>query len=171
MKKELNKKKLLIVSIIILLIIIIIISLLIKKINKTETEVNNVIDTRTEEQKEDEKIKKLKQSSESDRIKTYVGTYFKYIEQGNLEKAYELLYPSFKEKYFPEYEDYEKYIKSKYFPEVMAIQYKEISTQGQYYLVTVNITDLVNPYNKTTYTQNLTLIEQDYNDYYISFVI
>ena len=53
----------------------------------------------------------------------------------------------------------------------MAIQYKEISTQGQYYLVTVNITDLVNPYNKTTYTQNLTLIEQDYNDYYISFVI
>ena len=91
MKKELNKKKLLIVSIIILLIIIIIISLLIKKINKTETEVNNVIDTKTEEQKEDEKIKKLKQSSESDRIKTYVGTYFKYIEQGNLEKVVKCL--------------------------------------------------------------------------------
>lgn len=170
MKKQINKKKIIIVLIIILLLVVIITSILIKKLAKNNENTDKV-DTRTEEQKEDEKINKLKNSTESERIKTYIGTYFKYIEQRNLSAAYELLYPDFKNNYFKTLEDFEKYINNKYYPELMAIDYKTISTQGKYYLVTVDITDMVNPYNKKTYSEDLTILENDYNVFYISFKI
>lgn len=170
MKRKINLKKVIIVLIIILLLIVMVTSTLIKKLTKNE-ENNDKVDTRTEQQKEDDKINKLKNSTESERIKTYLGTYFKYIEKGKLSDAYELLYPEFKNNYFKTLEDFEKYINNKNYPELMAIDYKTISTQGKYYLVTVDITDMINPNNEKIYSEDLTILENDYNVFYISFKI
>ena len=89
--------------------------------------------------KNQELISKLKRADESERIRTYLGIYFKYIENKNYEDAYELLYNDFKQNYFPSLNDYKKYIEKCNYPELLSIDYKSISMQGDYYIVVVKL--------------------------------
>lgn len=167
-----KNKKIIIVLIIILLIVVVIISAILASINKKNKSMDNtnvVIDTRTEEEKEDEKLQKIKKASESERLKIYIGTYFNYIENNELDKAYDLLYPEFKENYFPTLEDYKKYISEKNYPQLLAIDYGLIRTQGKYYIVELSISDFTKSDERDSIEEQLILIENDYNDYYISF--
>ena len=178
-----KKKKILKYLIIGLLIIIVIILNIINNIsakNKTKTpestennmsnSTNKVeLDTRTEEEKNTQLINKLKKASESDRIKTYLGTYFKYIENKNYEKAYDLLYDDFKKNYFPTIDDFEKYIKNINYPELITVNYEDIENQGKYYIVTVGVGDLQSKSRTLNKKEKYVLVENDYNDYYISF--
>ena len=180
--RKINKKKVLIVSIVILSIIIIIILNILNKIkteNKEEifksnntintTDNEDIIDNRTEDEKNQELISKLKRADESERIRTYLGIYFKYIENKNYEDAYELLYNDFKQNYFPSLNDYKKYIEKCNYPELLSIDYKSISMQGDYYIVVVKIGDLLSKSNTIDNEVKFVIKENNYNDVYISF--
>lgn len=164
------------IAIICLLIIISILTAVLKKTNEQnsknldvefdENRTNKNIETNTQES--DKIISKLKTVSESERIRIYLGTYFKYIENKNYDSAYNLLYPKFKENYFPTLKSFEEYIKGLSFPEMLSIEYHDIHMQGEYYIVTVRIGDLLSR-SASQQEKSFILQENGYNDFYISF--
>lgn len=171
-----KKKKTILIIISLLVVLLIILMIWLASAKKTENDKTNsadsnniVLDTRTDEEKKDDLIKKLKRSSESERIRIYLGTYFNYIEDKDYESAYNLLYPDFKNNYFKTLDEFEDYIKEQNFPEIMSISYDDISMQGEYYIVTVKIGDFLTKSSTTARKMNLIVKENDYNDYYISF--
>lgn len=172
-----NNKKIsrvigMVIIVILIIIFIIIVALKNLKIIHLEDNFSSVSSTEelTEEEKEknEKLLKKLKKESESERIQTYLGIYFKYIEEKDYASAYDLLYPKFKENYFPTLEDFEEYLKEQDLPDMLTISYDDIYIQGEYYIVTVKIGDLL---TRAALEQEKTLILQEngYNDYYISF--
>lgn len=167
-----KKQKIILISaIVVLLILLIAIIAISNNLNKSDnTTEQNKIETSNNKIKEDEEfVKKLKKVSESERIRMYLGKYFKYIESKDYDTAYNLLYPDFKANYFPTIEDFKNYLQKEKFPEVPDIQYINIYLRGTYYIVDITITDLINSgYKKTG---NYIVQENDYNDYYISFQI
>ena len=175
-----KKKKIILISIIGTIIIILIMLLTILKLKKQNTNLEKIDNdlnttseqtaTENEEVDEEEKrlISKLKKVSEAERIRIYLGKYFKHIEKKEYDKAYELLYPQFKENYFPTLEDYEKYIAEQQYAEVMTIDYDDIHMQGKYYIVTVKIGDLLSGADIVKKEKTFIVQENGYNDYYIS---
>ena len=128
---------------------------------------NNVALTKkTDEEKKEELISDLKEMNERDRMERYFGEYIDYVESGEYEKAYNLLYPEFKENYFPSIEEYEEYVKEKY-PEVIIVDYDNIERQGQYYVLFIKIPKAGR--GEEIITQNVVVYEKDYAEYYISF--
>lgn len=167
-----KKKKRLLIGIIITIIIILIMILILNSI-KDKEDINNMSNTEIEElQKEEENkelIRKLKKVSESERIRIYLGTYFRHIENKEYEEAYNLLYQEFKNNYFPTIEEFQKYMQEQEYPDMLAIEYEDIEMQGEYYIVNVNITDFLPNSNKELKSITLIVKENDYNNYYISF--
>lgn len=166
-----KQKKLILICLAVLLVVLIIL-IVVKaslggknNVENNETTSNSVVNNKNN----DELIRKLKRVSESERIRIYLGTYFKYLEEKKYEGAYNLLYPEFRNNYFPKLEDFENYIKKQNLPEIFRITYADISMQGQYYLVTVKLGDMNSPSTTTDMTINLIIQENDYNDFYISF--
>ena len=128
---------------------------------------NNVALTKkTDEEKKEELISDLKEMNERDRMERYFGEYIDYVESGEYEKAYNLLYPEFKENYFPSIEEYEEYVKEKY-PEVIIVDYDNIERQGQYYVLFIKIQKAGRA--EEIITQNVVVYEKDYAEYYIAF--
>lgn len=124
---------------------------------------------KTEEEKEEEEIATLKTLGERDRMERYFGKYIGYIEEEEYEKAYNLLYEEFKQNYFKTLDDYVKYIKETY-PEMISVEYTNIERQGQYYVLFVDIVDLMAASgNENKISQNIVIYETDYNEFYISF--
>lgn len=168
-------KKIIFLGIIIVIIIIIIILIILnnKKIDNNKEESNNKnsssVEKTVSKDENEEKIAKLKTKKEAERIKTYLGTYFKYIETKDYNSAYNLLYDEFKESYFPTLEDYEKYIQEQDFPDLLTIDYDSIMTQGELYIVTVRIGNMQARSDTQKVEKKFIVKENDYNDYYISF--
>lgn len=169
MKK--NTKVILIVAISVLIILLLIIIGIRNNIKRQEQQNKNevVVDNRTEEQKSNELVSKLKNVSESERIRIYLGQYFKNIESKKYEEAYNVLYPQYKTNYFPTLESFKKYIEEKKYPDLLAINYNDIYMQGKYYIVEVTITDFLGKNLTFKESEKLIIQENDYNDYYISF--
>lgn len=163
-----NKKLLMSLIIICVLIILMILSILIRENKNINTEKQIVIDEQNKKQEEEELLEELKSVSESERIKIYISKYFKYIENKDYNSAYELLYPDFKNSYFPTIEDYEKYIEEQDYPGLLTIDYNDIYMQGEYYIVTVKIGDMITRSETTKMEKQLIIQENGYNDYYIS---
>lgn len=180
-----NNKKIrnvLVISMAVILAIILVIIMFLKDIknikedNTTEIEQNqsNVIGDQAVNgsdisTKEDEaKIEELKELSEAERIKSYLGTYFKHLENKEYNSAYTLLYSKYKQNYFPTLDDYKKYIDQEKLPDMLAIEYASIYTQGKYYIVKVRIGNML---DRAEVKKEKTYIiqENDYNDYYLSF--
>lgn len=102
-------------------------------------------------------------------MERYFGKYIGYIEEEEYEKAYNLLYEEFKQNYFKTLDDYVKYIKETY-PEMISVEYTNIERQGQYYVLFVDIVDLMaTSGNENKISQNIVIYETDYNEFYISF--
>ena len=170
MKKD-NKSFTIILAIIVCLLTIINIKLYISKHQKqieTDEPKNEVVVKKTETQKKEELIQELKGMNERERMERYFGEYIDCIESGEYEKAYNLLYPEFKNNYFKTLEDFEEYVKEKY-PEIIIIDYDNIERQGEYYVLFIKIpkTDR----NGEIITQNIVLYEKNYAEFYISFSI
>ncbi|MCI8412125.1 MAG: hypothetical protein HFJ40_06855 [Clostridia bacterium] len=165
-----NKKLLISLIIICVLIILIILNILIKENKRKNTNIENqkAIEQENQEQEEGELLEELKSVSESERIKIYISKYFKYIENKDYNSAYELLYPEFRNNYFPTIEDYEKYIEEQDYPGLLTIDYNDIYMQGEYYIVTVKIGDMITRSETTKIEKQLIIQENGYNDYYIS---
>ena len=119
--------------------------------------------------KEDVK-KYLSTLGEASRMKYYCGEYIKLIKHEEDQKAYELLYDEFKQNYFPTFEEYEKYVKS-FYPVMFAVQYDDISRQGDLYVLRLKIIDANNSKEGNEIVQRFVIRESDYDDFVLSFQV
>lgn len=170
LKKKNDKSSTIILALVACLLMFFNILMLISKYGSEDSsnELTNttVLVKKTDEEKREELIADLKTMNERDRMERYFGEYIDHVESGNYEKAYNLLYPEFKENYFKTIDEFIKYVNEKY-PEVIIIDYDNIERQGQYYVLFIKI-----PKSDGTgemINQNIVIYEKDYADYYISF--
>lgn len=182
MKFDIEKnKKIIIIVLIILFILFVIVRLLVNASKSKEKDTVNVSNTSevtnttntTNTTKNEARIKKLKKASEAERIRTYLGEYFRFVENKDYESAYKLLYADFKQNYFPTIGKYIDYIEECRYPKMLAIDYKNIQTQGYYYIVTLDITNMdPNAINSEAVVKEDTkfvIKEDDYDEFYLSF--
>lgn len=183
-KSKLEKSDIMLVIIIIVLIAITL-TLYVKKIlipKQQEQQVQNSTQQKTtiSENKEktetvevpktnEEIVKKLATLGERDRMEYYCGVYFKHIEKKEYDEAYKLLYPKFKEKYFPTIEEYEQYIQKTY-PKNWALEYDDITRQGSIYVLRLKILDILGS-KENEKVQRIVVKENNYNDFVISFQV
>lgn len=122
------------------------------------------------EQTEEERLLELKSLSEADRIYKYFSEYMKHIDLGEYDKAYEHLYPEFKQNYFPEQSQFEEYLQKEY-PQFIGIQYENIDRQGTYYILTVYIYDAVAEVIESYVEQKFVIYENTFGDFVLSFQV
>ena len=125
--------------------------------------------TITVPQTDEELIKRLSTLGERDRMEYYCGVYFKYLENKEYEKAYNLLYTEFKTKYFPTIEEYEQYIQKTY-PQTWALEYDDITRQGSIYVLKLKILDILGS-KENEKSQRIVIKENSYNNFVISFQV
>jgi predicted PurR-regulated permease PerM len=166
-KKVNNRKKIIKIMIVVCIILILILLLLIAILGKQTTEevepkvISNIERT--------EKVKNLvKAKSEKERIQIYLAEYIKHIEREEYEEGYNLLSDSFKANYFNTLEEYKSYTKRTY-SNLIGITYKDIQRQGNYYILSVTITNLEN--DEEQIEQNFVIFEKGLNDYELSFQV
>lgn len=162
--------------VIIVIILIILININSQVDDKTESNVeytsNKEKDKETsEEETTEEIVSKLKKKTEAERIKSYLGSYFRYVEKKDYNSAYNLLYQDFKNNYFSTIEEYKKYMEEQDWPELLTIDYDTINTQGDLYIVTVRIGNMTARSETQKIEKTFIIKENDYNNYYISFKI
>lgn len=143
-------------------------------LNKKNDTVSITVEEKTEEQLVDDEnkriIAKLKDMEERDRMEYYFGVFLDYIESGKYNKAYNLLYPTFKKNYFPTLESFTTYMK-KTFSEMSNIEHENIERNGDVYVLWINITDALNGRNDEKKKMNIVIRENDYNDFELSFSV
>ena len=119
---------------------------------------------------ETKQLEEIKSKSEYERMQYYFAQYITYIENKDYEKAYSLLYPEFKDTYFPTLETYTEYVK-KLYPKFVSFEYENFTRQGYVYVLTVKIIDPVNGSKEDTKTQRIILKENNFYDYVLSFQV
>ena len=160
MKKKKKILKIVIISLcIILLIIAILLFIVFKKYKQEQGQ-------KTPEQIKQEQIKDLKTKNEVQRMQQYLVTYLKYIEQKQYDKAYELLYPEFKEHYYPDLDFFIAYVENTYY-DIMRIDFQDMQRQGEYYILTVELVDITD--NLNSKEQKFIIYEKAANDFTLSF--
>lgn len=164
-KNKTNKKKM--IKIMIILCVILILCLLflliyLKNANKNEEQVKIV----TTEEQEEAVTNYVRTRGEKERMQVYLAEYIKHIERKEYDQAYNLLYPQFKENYFNTKEEYIWYVEKNY-SDLMMIEYDNIERQGNYYILSITITNLGEI--ETQKSQKFIIYENGLNDYYISF--
>lgn len=128
----------------------------------------NTVSSEDEEQNRDKKVATL---NETQRMQTYFGRYISYIESGDYQSAYALLYDGFKQNYFPTVEDFTTYAQNNY-PTHMVVEYTNIERQGTIFILTVKIRDVLNSTTDAEVPeQQIVVTENDINDFYISFAV
>lgn len=158
-----KKNRILLLIIVLVLILIILILMLKSQKNKQTVTASESIPSNTYFENSD--TEKLSEMTEKERITFYFSKYIEYIENGNFEEAYNMLYNEFKNTYFKTLENFEEYIETKY-PEIMAINYVSFQTEGPYYIISVKVEDIINEKN---FEQKFILREYDYNNFVLSF--
>lgn len=144
-----------------------------KSKNNTDESSNNVLEQniltaeKIEENTNELEIEDLKDKDERTRIQQYCGKFIRYIENKEYDKAYALLYPDFKNNYFPTVDDFAKYAQEKFPSTLITVEYDNIERQGKYYILFTTITTPLN----TDYEmeQKFILIENNFNDFQLSF--
>lgn len=133
----------------------------------TTVEENTLTKEEIEENTNELEIADLKDKDERTRIQQYCGKFIRYIENKEYDKAYNLLYPDFKNNYFKTVEDFKKYAEEKFPQTLIAVEYNNIERQGQYYIL---FTTIKTPLNVDySMDQKFILIENGFNDFKISF--
>ena len=178
MQRKLKKRDVFLIIAILILVIINLI-LFVKEYAKTKPQTQNnsgKISTVKSEKEEvivpkDDKelILKLSKMKERDRIEYYCGQYIKKIEQKDYESAYNLLYPEFKEKYFPTLTSFKEYIEKTY-PKDFALEYDDITRQGKIYVLRLKILDILGS-QENEKVQRVVILENDYNNFVLSFQV
>ncbi|MCR5147265.1 MAG: hypothetical protein K6B70_08035 [Clostridia bacterium] len=167
-----------VLAFIILILIIVFLSLYAKNNFKNDgniistkkiTVISEKDDTEKVPTTDEEIIKKLSTQGEWDRMDYYCGVYFNYLAKKDYESAYNLLYPEFKENYFPTIEDYTKYIEKTY-PNGFSWIDDDITRQGNIYVLRVKILDTKGTRDNEK-TQRIVLKEKYYNDFTMSFQV
>ena len=112
----------------------------------------------------------LQDMEERDRMEYYFGMFLHYIEDEEYEKAYDLLYPEFKENYFPTLDKFTEYVQNT-FSDMMDIEHENIERNGDVYVLWINIADALNGKPGEKKQMNVVIKENDYNDFVMSFSV
>ena len=135
-----------------------------ENINTNYTTTSNEID----DQNRDALVASL---NERQRMQTYFGRYLSYIESGDYESAYNLLYDGFKQNYFPTLKDFELYAQNNY-PSNMVVEYTNIERQGTIFILTVKIRNALSDNTQTDVKeQQIVVTENNVNDFKLSFEV
>ena len=135
-----------------------------ENINTNYTTTSNEID----DQNRDALVASL---NERQRMQTYFGRYLSYIESGDYESAYILLYDGFKQNYFPTLKDFELYAQNNY-PSNMVVEYTNIERQGTIFILTVKIRNALSDNTQTDVKeQQIVVTENNVNDFKLSFEV
>ncbi len=180
LKKEFDKIDIILIIIILVLTIVSLIAYSLETKNDNVQEINGTVTAPQSENEnnnqnvqvartDEEIVKKLSTQGERDRMEYYCGEYMKHIENQEYEKAYNMLYSEFKEKYFPTLEEFEEYAKKTY-PSEFALDYDDITRQGDIYVLRLRIFDVLGSKNDEK-VQRVVVKENNYNDYVISFQV
>lgn len=135
--------------------------------SNTTIQENTLTKEEIEENTNQLEIEDLKDKDERTRIQQYCGKFIRYIENKEYDKAYNLLYPDFKNNYFKTVEDFKKYAEEKFPQTLIAVEYNNIERQGQYYILFITIKTPLNV--DYSMDQKFILIENGFNDFKISF--
>ena len=171
---EQKNKKIIIASIIIAIVILILLMInIFMTLNENRQAAkieNNISSEGISNQTTDAEILELQELDEYSRIVKYFNKYISYIENGNYEAAYQLLYPEFKQTYFDTLDKYVEYVKNKY-PIVISVQYDGVQRLGQYYVLNIVVIDALNmdAEQAPSFEQKFILYENDFNDFVLSF--
>ena len=171
MKKKQNSKDKLKIILVICIILIVVLFLSLILLKQRHIQQDNTILTSesiTEEEKEEIFTDYIRPLAEKDRMQTYLAEFMRDIEIGEYSKAYEMLHPDFKEKFFPKESRFAAYAK-KHYSSLIALEYESIERQGKYYILTVKVTNIEG--SQTSITQKYIIQEDGLNDYYISFQV
>lgn len=147
---------------------------LVKNKQVSEKNTNNNTENNVIQETEEEQQNEIKNMSESNRMKRYVGIFFENIENQDYEKAYKVLNYDFKTTYFPTIEEFEKYAKIHFNPSTMGVTYDNIerlgnNKTGNMYVLWLTISNIFN--KQESNETNFVIIENDYNDYEMSFSV
>lgn len=134
------------------------------------TEEVEIVEEEVKEQTEEDRILELKSMNETDRIHEYFTEYINTIDARNYEKAYEYLYPEFKQNYFPSQSDFESYINENY-PEYLGVEYTDIDRQGTYYILTVRIYNTLEEEITSYLEQKFVIYENNFGEFTLSFQV
>ena len=187
-KRKKNNTKNLIIAIVVIAIIMIgilcfVINAIVKstqKGNNISTSVNNA--STSDEEKDDEQISQLdeiKQLSESDRMKRYIGNFFNNIEDGDYQSAYNVLNEDFKKRYFSNLDEFTAYAKKNFGSSMVGISYDNIerlgnNKTGNMYVLLLTISNIfqkkLDDDEKLPQTY-FVIVEKDYDNYEMSFSV
>lgn len=174
MAKKYNMNKIYVVGIVLFIVIVLISIISNQNKNKEDIDDNNQSILQKQKEVEKEKneniVKKLENMEERDRMEYYFGTFLEYIESGNYENAYDMLYSEFKNNYFPTLNSFEEYANS-IFSEMSTIEHENIERNGEVYVLWIKITDAINGKKGNSKEMNIVIKENDYNDVEISFSV
>ena len=134
-----------------------------------EQEENNKNQEQIEIEEKEQELAKLKEMAERDRMEYYFNEFISYLKADDYSKAYDLLYPEFKEKYFKSFEDFKDYAKKTY-PKSVAFSYKDIQRQGYIYVLLI---DVIDPSKKVSEakSQRIVIKENNFDDFVLSFQV
>lgn len=174
--KNVNNKffRVMILILIIVLVLLFIVNLILRNTLQEQQE-ENVVDTNTvtaeeiEQNAKDRELEGLINADERTRIQQYCGTFIRHIENGEYDKAYDLLYPDFKTNYFKTLEDFTKYVQEKFPSDLIVVSYDNIERQGQYYILFTTITSPLRP--DYSMEERFFFVENDFNDFKVSFEV
>lgn len=177
-----EKKKLIyiILAIIILILIAVALQIFINNQNENAQPSNNQLEnqavntnynTISAEEEEQNRTDKIASLTERQRMQTYFGTYISYVESGDYQSAYDLLYDGFKQNYFPTIEDFTAYAQSHY-PSNIVVEYTNIEREGTLFILTLKIKDAFNDNTQTDATETqVVVMENGINDFKLSFAV
>lgn len=141
------------------------------KIKNNQVEPNNANQEQTEENNESD-TEEIRTLSESNRMKRYIGNFFNNIEEGDYQKAYNILNAEFRSNYFPRIEDFKDYVDKNFKNNMLGVTYDNIerwgnNKTGNMYVIWITVADMAKGKKET----NFVIIENDYNDYEMSFSV
>lgn len=134
-----------------------------------ESNTEETIQEKSEEDIAKEELESLQKMTERDRMEYYFSKFIKYIKNENYTEAYNLLYPEFREKYFKTQEEFRDYAKKTY-PSSVGFSYNDIERQGSIYVLVITVID-TNKNKGEERTQRIVIKENDFNDFVLSFQV
>lgn len=144
--------------------------------NANSNNINEISGQDSEEISQEEEVKQL---SESQRMKKYIGYFFNDIENGEYQQAYDVLNEDFKKTYFSNLDEFTAYAKKNFGSSMIGITYDNIerlgnNITGNMYVLLLTISNIFQ--SKLEDDEKLpqtyfVIVEKDYNNYEMSFSV
>ena len=169
-KKSQNKRWYIVIIVVVFLILLAIIVQMNQPKSNQHYENHEPTVEEIENKEQDSITSTLEGMEERDRMEYYFGIFLDEVENGEYQKAYDLLYPEFKQNYFPTIDAFTQYAQNT-FSDLNHIEHENIERNGEVYILWISITDALNGKPSEKKAMNIVIKENDYNDFVMSFSV